>query len=89
MLLPKTKFASKKNQIIVITILMLIPIIANLAWLKVSSSYLAEYEEARPVGQLEKLIKNPLEYIEMLIYTIDSNGTKYFTSTFGGEVRTK
>ena len=85
MLLPKEKFKSRKRQVLHIAILILIAIIANLVWLGISSTYLAEYKEGRPVDQLGTLLKDPLNYIEMLIYSIDSNGSKYFLSTLGGE----
>lgn len=84
-MLPKTKFSSKKKQIITIAIIIGIAIIANLVWLSISSTYLAEYEEGRPVDQLEKLLQNPVNYFEMFIYSLDANGSRYFTSTFGGE----
>ena len=86
MLLPKTKFSSKKSQIIHITAIIAVAIIINLIWLSISTSYLAEYKEGRPVDQLEMLMSNPIDYLQKLIYSIDLNGAKYFLSMFGGEV---
>ena len=85
LLLPKTKFNSRKAQIIIISIIIGIALITNLCWLSISSSYLAEYEEGRPVIQLGKILQNPFNYLKTFIYSIDYNGSKYFTSTFGGE----
>lgn len=89
LILPKTKFTSRKKQAITIAIIMCVAIIANLMWLSYSTNYLAEYEEGRPVDQLTKLLSNPIKYLETVIYSIDLNGAKYFLSMFGGEVRTK
>ena len=86
LLLPKTKFSSRKSQIIHITVIIAVAIIINLIWLSISTSYLAEYKEGRPVNQLETLLSNPIEYLQMLIYSIDLNGAKYFLSMLGGEV---
>lgn len=85
LLLPKTKFTSKKSQVIHIIAIIGIAIIINLVWLSISTSYLAEYQEGRPVNQLGKLLSNPIEYLEMMIYSIDLNGAKYFLSMLGGE----
>lgn len=86
LLLPKTKFSSRKSQILHIAIIMVIAILMNLIWLSISTSYLAEYKEGRPVNQLQVLLSNPIEYLEMMIYSIDLNGAKYFLSMLGGEV---
>lgn len=86
LLLPKTKFKSRKSQILNVTIMMLIAVIANLTWLSISTGYLAEYKEGRPVDQLSTLLQNPINYLEMLTYTMDLNGAKYLLSMLGGEV---
>lgn len=86
LLLPKTKFSSRKSQILHIIAIMVIAIIINLIWLSISTNYLAEYKEGRPIDQLEILISNPIVYLEKMIYSIDLNGAKYFLSMYGGEV---
>lgn len=86
LLLPKTKFNSRKSQILHIVIIIAIAVIANLTWLSISTTYLAEYREGRPVDQFSTLLKNPINYLEMLVYSIDLNGGKYFLSMLGGEV---
>jgi len=86
LLLPKTKFTSRKSQFIHIIFILGIAIILNLVWLSISTNYLADYQEGRPVEQLEKLLSNPIDYLEMMVYSIDLNGAKYFLSMFGGEV---
>ncbi len=86
LLLPKTKFNSRKSQVLTIIFMVGIAILANLTWLSISTSYLAEYKEGRPVDQLENLLSNPIEYLEMLVYSIDLYGAKYFLSMYGGEV---
>lgn len=48
--------------------------------------YLAEYKGGRPVGQFLKLLSNPIRYLQMLLYTINYNGSKYLMSMFGGEI---
>lgn len=86
LLLPKEKFTSRKSQILHIVIMLGVAVIANLSWLSISTGYLAEYQEGRPVDQLGTLLSNPIEYLERVVYSIDSNGSKYFLSMLGGEV---
>ena len=86
LLLPKTKFKSKKNQIICIVAIMTIAIIVNLSWLAISSRYLTDFKQGMPQIQLHELFKNPLGYIQRLIYSIDLNGGWYFLSAFGGSI---
>lgn len=86
LLLPRTKFPSRKRQIIQIALMIGLAVIANLIWLSISSGYLATFKEGRPVSQLGTLLANPIEYLQTLMYTINLNGAKYFLSMLGGEV---
>lgn len=86
LLLPKEKFSSKTNKIVTVIIIIAIATIINLAWLYISSQYLAEYKEGRPVEQVQKLLTNPIEYLQTVFHSINLNGNKYLMSMFGGEL---
>lgn len=86
LLLPKNKFKSKKEQITTMALVILIAVIINLTWLSIAGQYLAEYKEGMPVNQVQTLLKNPIEYIKVLLYSMDLNGSKYLLSMFGGEI---
>lgn len=86
LLLPREKFTSKKDKIVTIIVLITIATIINLSWLYVSSQYLAEYKEGRPVEQVQKLLTNPIEFFKIVFHSINLNGNKYLMSMFGGEL---
>ncbi len=86
LLLPKEKFTSKKDKIITIVVLILIAMIANLSWLGISSQYLAEYKEGRPIDQVKSIITNPIRYFQILFHSVNINADDYITSMFGGSL---
>jgi len=85
-LLPTTKFKTKKDKVITITLLILIATIINLGWLYVSSQYLADYKAGAPVEQLKTIINNPIRFFKMIFHTINLNGNNYIISMFGGSL---
>lgn len=86
-LLPKEKFKkSNKDKIITLIIIILIATIANLVWLYISSQYLAEWKDGRSIIQFNKLISDPIGYVEMVLHTINLYWGRYINSTFGGEL---
>lgn len=86
LILPKDKFKSKKEQIITVSTIMGIAIIANLVWLAISATYLSTFRGGDSKYQLASLIQNPINYINMLFNTINTYGRDYLFSMFGGEL---
>ena len=85
LILPKEKFKSKKEQFLTIGIIMGIAVIANLAWLAISSTYLVTFRGGSSKEQLIKLLLNPIQYLQILFNTINIYGTQYIYGMFGGE----
>lgn len=86
LILPKEKFKTKKEQIITIGIIMGTAILANLAWLVFSTTYLVTFRGGDSKYQLVNILSHPIQYIIMLFNTININSGSYLYSAFGGEI---
>jgi len=91
LLIPKDKFKSRKNQIVSISIILMVGVILNLSWLYyashalMSTSVSASLPEDRVVSnKLFVLLSNPIRYLQKVFYTFGLNAHDYFISLFGG-----
>ena len=83
LLLPKEKYNSRKEKVITCILVMGIAIVANLAWLGFSSTYLVEYKAGTPVSQLENLLTSPFEFIQKFLFTVNMCAREYIDGLFG------
>ena len=86
LLLPETKFKSKKNKYIIVIAIIIIAIFINLAWLSIANSYLALSSDGTSGNQIKSVIQHPIEYLKVLLYSLNVNGQEYLTSLFGGTI---
>lgn len=88
LIIPKEKFKNKNNKSKIINFIVIagIAVIINLTWLAISSRYLATFREGDSKVQVILALKNPLQYIQMLMYTVNINANKYLLSLFGAEL---
>ena len=63
-----------------------IAIIANLVWLKISSTYLALYKDGNSGEQFSILLHNPIYYLQRFLATINGAGGFYAYSLLGQEL---
>ena len=83
-LIPENKFANKKDKIIKIGILAIIVIVLNISWLKISASYLVEFQPGvDSASQVSFILHNPYSYLKVLFNTIDYNFVTYFNMMLG------
>lgn len=86
LLIPKEKFQSKKEKVIAMTLILLVAIVLNLIWLCYGSIALAKTDNTGLMPKIMQIIKNPIEYIEKIIYTISQNFNDYIWSALGGQL---
>ena len=88
LIIPKERFKNKSNKykIIDFCIIAGIAVTLNLIWLKFASRYLANFREGDSSIQILLAIKNPVKYIQTLLYTINLNGNNYLLSLFGSDL---
>lgn len=83
LILPKEKYNTRKEQILTCFLIIGLAIITNLLWLGFASQYLEEYKAGNSVIQLQKLLANPIEYLQNMLYTINSFSRDYLEGLFG------
>lgn len=86
LLIPRNKFETKKSHFLTVGIIMIVAIIANLVWLKISSTYLALYREGNSVDQLAILLNGPIAYLQRVLGTMNEYGGVYTYSLLGKEL---
>lgn len=94
LIIPKEKFATKREKIKSLTIIIAIGVICNLIWLAFGSMVLLNtntntYSGTNESGTMLKvmtLLSNPIAYIQKVFYTIGTKGNQYFLSLFGGQL---
>lgn len=85
-IIPKEKFKSKRNKLLIITLIIITALILNIGWLITANGYLSLSSEGTSGGQVLNVLKHPIEYIKMFLYSLNVNGQRYLTSLFGGEL---
>ena len=86
LLIPRKKFKTKKSHLLTVGIIMAVAIIANLVWLKISSTYLALYKDGNSVNQLAILLNGPISYLQRVLGTMNQYGGFYTYSLLGQEL---
>ena len=92
LLLIKNKNISTKNKTKVIVISILTSVIASVIWYLFSQKYVdvREYittHKINPIEQISYILKNSLDYIQILWNTIETNGDWYLYTFVGSELR--
>ena len=83
-LIPENKFKNKKDKLIKIGILAIVVIALNMTWLKISSSYLVEFQPGvDSASQVSFILHNPYSYLKVLFNTINYNFITYFNTMLG------
>ena len=83
LLIPSSKFKSKKSKVLVSTFIIGISLIANLIWFKISTSYLEIISNGSSTDKIINVLTSPISYLRMLLYTINYNGSTYMERLFG------
>ena len=72
LLIPKKLYKSKKQYLIYNILVISISIILNLLWLKYTSRYLVAFKQSNSSEQLKYILGNPLQYIVIIMRTMDA-----------------
>ena len=80
-LLPKSKFKNKKHKLLFILSIIGISVLANIVWLLIASTYLSLYESTG--SQLSTILKHPINFIQVFLYTILSENRLYIYTMLG------
>ena len=83
LLIPASKFKSKKSKAIISTFVIGISVIANLIWFKISTNYLAIISGGSSTDKIINVLTSPIDYFRMLLYTMNYNGSTYIERLFG------
>lgn len=88
LIIPKEKFKNQKNKSKVIDFCIIagIAVAINLLWLGISSKYLTNFREGDSKIQVLLALKNPIQYIQTVLYTINLEGHNYLMSLFGNAI---
>lgn len=86
LIIPKEKFGGLKNKIIISSIVLLVSTIFNFIWLGIASRYLLEFRNGDSKYQVLNILMHPIEYMKILLYTINKEGYFYFDTLFGGQL---
>lgn len=86
LLLGKSKFKTSKIHIITVVGIMLIAIIANLLWLNTANTYLEMYKDGNSNSQIATIFKNPVLYLQRVLFTFNDCANNYIYSLFGDEL---
>ena len=87
LLLPKRVFKNNKDRWITILIIAIIAIILNLCWLTISGIAKGEDEYIIETSmKTSSVIRNPIGFLQRLLYTMNVDGQKYVNTTFGGQL---
>ena len=86
MLLPKEKFKNTKQKWINIILIGGIALVINLIWLKISASYLTDFRGGDSKFQVLNILMQPINYMQMLLYSLDLYGNNYILSMFGSNL---
>ena len=83
LLIPASKFKSKKSKALISTFVIGISVIANLIWFKISTNYLALISGGSSTDKIINVLTSPIDYFRMLLYTMNYNGSTYMERLFG------
>lgn len=83
LLLPKEKFKTHKQKYLIIIPIITFSIIINLIWLRIANSFLSVSSQGSSATKVVDIIKNPIKYVQILLYTMNYYGNSYFNTLFG------
>lgn len=88
LLIPSDRFKGKKIKYKTINflIIFIIAAFANLTWLLCASKYLSDFRDGDSAIQVLLAIKNPIHFIQMVLYSMNIYGSKYVLSLFGNDI---
>lgn len=84
LLIPKDKYSKKSDRILMVALAVILPIIANLAWLGVASVHLSLIDNNKSDVQKLNILSNPIEYLRICFYTLYHDFDLYLMQLFGG-----
>lgn len=85
-LIPESKFKSKKDKIVKISIIIPILLLINIIWLKIAGSYLDVFTEGKSLDQIAFILSNPFRYIQTILYSVEQNGINWVLQLFGRDM---
>ena len=85
-IIPWQKFKNKKDKVLSLSAISIIAVILNFTWLIIASKYVSEFRGGDSKLQLIQMISNPINYLNVLINTLNINGYSYINSLFGGQL---
>ena len=84
LLIPSRKYSSKKYRIINSILMITIPIVINLIWLKIAGTHLELIDNNKSSIQTSFIFSNILEYIRIALFTVENCFSTLITELFGG-----
>lgn len=84
LLIPKEKYNKKRDRVLMCVLAVVLPILANLAWLGVASTHLSLIDNNKSDAQKLNILSNPIEYLRICFYTLYHDFDLYLMQLFGG-----
>lgn len=86
LLIPKDRYKNIREQITCIMVIWIIAIICSLGWLIIANNFLSISSDGNSGNKIMNILKDPIEYIGNLLYTMNYYGIKYLSTGFGTEL---
>jgi len=86
LLIPKERFKTKKQKTIMIIVIWFIAIICSLSWLMIANQYLEVQTAGSSTDKVISVLKHPIEYMQKVMYTMNTDGQAHLMSMFGGRL---
>ena len=84
LILPRKSYKDKKNYILSVIVMIVIPILINLIWLAIANTHLSLIDNNKSSVQTANILTNIPEYIRTAAYTLQYSMDKTLTALFGG-----
>ena len=84
LILPRKSYKDKKNYILSVIVMIVIPILINLIWLAIANTHLSLIDNNKSSVQTANILTNIPEYIRTAAYTLQYAMDKTLTALFGG-----
>ena len=86
LIIPKERFKSKKQKIVVVATIWLIAVICSLTWLGIANQYLQLKTAGSSTTKTIDIFRHPIQYLQRVLYTMNSDGQTHLVSLFGGRL---
>lgn len=89
LLIPKECFKTSKRKYVISGFILLLCVALNLAWLKISSSYLGAFTSGRGSDsglQLKFILESPVQYMMTIFRTIDYFALSFISQMLGNDL---